>query len=172
MSDGTLVLDAFTPADADAHLAGEDEEHARRFGWHPERSTEATVRAAFDGWSADWRGDGPTRAFAVRSAETRELVGGCQLRFRPHDTAQVSYWTFPQHRGRGVATRALRLLCGWAFAELGVERVEAYVEPDNASSRGAAQSAGFVEEGLVRSRERIGDERKDMVLYSRLPSDP
>ncbi len=32
LSDGVLVLDAFTVRDVAAQLAGEDEEHARRFG--------------------------------------------------------------------------------------------------------------------------------------------
>ena len=171
LTDGTVLLDAFTDADAGAHLAGEDEEHARRFGWYPERSTPQTVAAAFARWAEDWRDDGDTRAFAVRLGETRELVGGVQLRLRPHRTAQVSYWTFPEHRGRGIATRALRLACAWAVGELGIERVEAFVEPDNEPSLGVVRGAGFVEEGLVRSRERLRGERRDMLLFSRLPSD-
>lgn len=71
----------------------------------------------------------------------------------------------------GFAGRAVSLACRWAFTELGVERMELYIEPDNAPSRKAAVRAGFTEEGVLRAREQIGDQRRDMVLYSRLPSD-
>jgi RimJ/RimL family protein N-acetyltransferase len=81
----------------------------------------------------------------------------------------MSYWTFPPFRGRGYATRGIRLVCDWAFAELGVERMEIYVEADNLASRGAARRARFTEEGVLRGR--FGAERRDLVLYSRLPSD-
>jgi hypothetical protein len=50
LTDGAVVLDAFTLDDADPHLAGEDEEHARRFGWFPRSSTPETVRSAIVRW--------------------------------------------------------------------------------------------------------------------------
>src|SRR5690606_5069187 len=37
----------------------------------------------------------------------------------------VGYWTAPWARRRGVATRALRLICAHAFNDLGVARIEA-----------------------------------------------
>jgi hypothetical protein len=38
LQDGVIVLDQYTDAEVAAHLAGEDEETARRFGWWPESS--------------------------------------------------------------------------------------------------------------------------------------
>jgi len=170
LTDGVVLLDAFTPADADAHLAGEDEEHARRFGWYPNRSTLETVRAAFEGWAQDWADDGPTRALAVREAITGSLVGGFQLRLRENRMGEISYWTNAQHRRRGFAARAVRLGCAFAFDGLGLDRLEAYVEPDNVASRRTVESVGFVAEGLLRSRELTAHgERRDMVLYGLLP---
>jgi RimJ/RimL family protein N-acetyltransferase len=170
LTDGVVVLDGFTADDAAAHLAGEDEEHARRFGWYPGRSTEESVRAAISEWQEAWRCDGETRAFATRDADSRELLGGCQLRLRAKRIGELSYWTHPTHRRQGVATRAVRLLCGFAFGELGVERLEAYVEPDNLASRRVVESVGFSEEGVARARELTASgERRDMVVYSLLP---
>jgi RimJ/RimL family protein N-acetyltransferase len=171
LSDGDLVLDAFTLRDVDAHLAGEDEEHARRFGWYPARSTRETVRAAIRLWQREWRSNGRTRALAARDERTGELIGGCEIRLGKDGIAEMSYWVFPAERGRGLASRIARLACNYAFVDLGVERMEVYVEPDNVASRRAAQNAGFVEEGVPRSRAvTAGGERRDMVLYSRLPS--
>ncbi len=171
LTDGIIVLDAHTLADVSAHLAGEDEEQARRFGWYPARSTEEGVRTAIERWQEQWRSEGDTRAFALREATTGVLAGGCEVRLRESERAEVSYWVFPPFRGRGLACRGVQLLCEWAFAHLDVARIELYIEPDNSPSRGVARRAGFVEEGLLRAHEATREGRRDMVLYSLLPSD-
>ena len=171
LSDGVVALDGFTKDDVAAHGAGEDEEHARRFGWWPERSTEQTARDAIDEWREEWANDGWVRAFAARTSDERVLVGGCQLRLRGPDIAQLLYWVFPQHRRRGLASRIVRLACDYAFDELGMQRIEAIVEPDNDASHGVVRRVGFVREGLLRKRARYGDEMRDMVMYSFLPED-
>jgi len=43
LHDGVVALTRYTGNDAAAHLAGEDEETARRFGWWPATSTEASI---------------------------------------------------------------------------------------------------------------------------------
>jgi RimJ/RimL family protein N-acetyltransferase len=172
LSDDVVTLDTYTFDDVAAHVAGEDDEHANRFGWYPKRSTAETARAAISDWLDDWEHDGFTRAFAARAAKSGELIGGCQLRFRGEEVAQLSYWVFPSHRRHGHASRIVALACRFAFDSLGIERIEALVEPDNEASRGVLRRSGFVEEGLLRGRGRFGTERRDMVLYSLLPSDP
>jgi len=167
LSDGVVSLDRHTDADVDAHLAGEDDEQARRLGWYPASSTAEGVRRAFDGWAHDWSSNGVTRTFALRDASSRVLAGGVQVRQRENRVGQLSYWVFPPFRGRGFATRGLRLVSAWAFAELSVGRLELLIEPDNEPSRGVARAAGFVEEGVLREHERIGETLRDMILYSR-----
>ena len=171
LTDGVVVLDGFTLDDAADHLAGEDEEQARRFGWYPKRSTPETVRAAIERWTQQWSEGGSTRAFASRDARTRRLVGGCEVRLKPNGVGEMSYWTFPADRGQGFASRAVRLACAFAFAELAVERMEIYVAVDNLASRGVARRAGFVEEGVLRGLLRFDEGRQDAVLYSRLSTD-
>jgi len=172
LTDTVVILNGFTRADADAHVDGEDEEHARRFGWYPDRSTETTALAAFEQWERDWTDAGETRAFAMRDAQTGDLIGGCQLRLREKRIAELSYWTFPSYRHRGFAKRAAALACRFGFERLDVDRIEAYIEPDNTASRRVVESIGFCEEGLVRKRELTHHgERRDVVLYGLLPDD-
>jgi len=45
LSDGVIIMNGYTDDDVADHVAGEDEETARRFGWWPRRSTEHDVRA-------------------------------------------------------------------------------------------------------------------------------
>jgi RimJ/RimL family protein N-acetyltransferase len=75
-------------------------------------------------------------------------------------------------RGRGAAALAVAALAGWALGELGIPRVELYVEPWNSASIRSAERAGFRREGLLRSWQELDGERKDMLMYSRLPADP
>jgi RimJ/RimL family protein N-acetyltransferase len=169
LDDGVIVLNAFTLDDVDAHLAGEDDEQARRFGWYPARSTLETVRDSIIRWEGDWRTDGPTRAFALRLASTGELAGGCELRLQYPGLAHMSYGVFPQHRRRGFASRGVRLLSAYAFASLGVTRLELHVAADNVASRGVAHRAGFTEEGVIQA---VGGEASTphppMIRYVRL----
>jgi RimJ/RimL family protein N-acetyltransferase len=141
LADETVFLDAFRLQDAEAHLAGEDEELARRFGWYPGQSTLAGVLETIERWQAQWSTQGPTRCFALRMASNGELVGGCELRLQPDGTASMSYWTFPQYRRRGLGTRAVQLAAEYAFACLQVAEIELYSEPDNIGSLGVA--AGY-----------------------------
>ena len=66
----------------------------------------------------------------------------------------------------------MKLICGFAFADLGLRRIELWIEPENRASLAVAEAAGFVREGLLRSFMVIAGERRDMLMYSRLADDP
>lgn len=159
-----VLLNAHSDGDITAHVAGEDEETARRFGWWPEHSTEETVRTAYADWARNWREDGPVRVFAARGPEASALVGGCELRIQPDGTAQVAYWTHAAQRGRGYARNALALLLGYAIS-IGITRLRADIATDNHASRRVAESVGFrqestfTEEGTEMTRYGIGAQR-------------
>jgi len=84
-----------------------------------------------------------------------------------HYRANVGYWVLPRLRGRGYATAAVSLLPEMA-AEWGLIRLQALVETSNHASRRVCRSAGFVEEGVLRRYQRIGDRNRDMVIYARV----
>ena len=80
--------------------------------------------------------------------------------------ATTGYWVASQFRRRGYARAALTALTRWAFTLDDVERLQLHVEPWNEGSWRAAEACGYQREGLLRSWERVGDERKDMFVYS------
>lgn len=166
LTDGVVVLDEHERADVEAFVAGEDDEQARRFGWFPARSSAETVTAAIAAWRQSWQSDGGRYAFAVRDAASGELVGGVEVRVGDDRRGAISYWTLAAFRGRGFATRAVGSAAAWAFAELGLVRVELHVELDNVASLRVAQRAGFVREGVLRAHSNVGESRRDMVVWS------
>jgi RimJ/RimL family protein N-acetyltransferase len=87
------------------------------------------------------------------------------------NVGEVFYWLAAEARGRGIATRAVRLVVPWAFATLGLARIEITVDPANMPSQRVAEAAGFTREGVLRSYQRFKDTRMDAVMYSRLPGD-
>lgn len=77
----------------------------------------------------------------------------------------MSYWVVSEARGQGVAVGAVRLLAGWALGDLGLVRLELFVEPENVASQRVAERCGFVREGLLRSRWVGQGRRRDSVVY-------
>jgi RimJ/RimL family protein N-acetyltransferase len=59
------------------------------------------------------------------------------------DEAEVGYWLLAAVRGRGIGRRALRLLCDWAFATSGMERIQLTTLPGNLASERVAAACGF-----------------------------
>jgi RimJ/RimL family protein N-acetyltransferase len=116
-----------------------------------------------------------TRAvFAIVEAGGGAPLGVVDLHLAPRGdrgAASAGYWLLPQARGRGVATKALRLVAGWAFAQLGVERLFLTTAPDNVASQRVAERAGFTREGLLRAYLATPRGRRDSVMYSLLPGD-
>lgn len=109
-------------------------------------------------------------SLAVANLETDEAVGQLSLALRNLDLgrASVGYWIAPQHRRRGYAAAALDTIAEWAFGFEQLRRLELYVEPWNEGSWRTAEVCGFHREGLMREWERVGDQWRDMYMYSRL----
>ncbi len=78
---------------------------------------------------------------------------------------ELGWWTHPDARGRGLATKAARLVAGHVFETLGVQRIKACVAVDNTASRHVAEAVGFREYGVERSGANIRDAWVDMALY-------
>jgi RimJ/RimL family protein N-acetyltransferase len=109
-------------------------------------------------------------AVDVGSGELLGAVGISDINWR-HRVGQIGYWVSPQARRRGVATGSLRLLSRWALADLGLARVEVRVDVENEPSQRVAEAAGFVREGVLRSRAESKGRRWDEVMFSLLPAD-
>lgn len=109
-------------------------------------------------------------SFAIADAATDDAVGqiGLWLRGLADGRASVGYWVERSRRGRGYAAGALGILSAWALSHDEFHRLELYVEPHNEASRRTARSCGFEREGLLRSWQEVGGERRDMEMWSRL----
>jgi len=101
------------------------------------------------------------------------LVGG--VIFRTMDVglgvAEAGCWLEPSASGRGLVTRACRVLIDWAVEERGIHRVEWHVAAGNAASIAVARRLGMTREGVLRESYPYRGERHDIEVWSVLAPD-
>ena len=124
------------------------------------------LRRADDGWR-----DGTAAPFVIEDARTTEPLGVIEVR-PGSEPPDIGYWLAPGARGRGAMTRALQLIVGYAFDELGVDRLELYTLLENAASQRVAERAGFVRSGIVAERVESRDGRRYDAYVYRLERPP
>ncbi|WP_235737543.1 NUDIX hydrolase [Nocardioides alcanivorans] len=130
--------------------------------------TDGTVRLA------DHVRDGDRETFTV--VRDGAAVGTVELHHVGAGTGRLVWRLGEAHRGRGSATRALRLLTDWAMTETGqggrgLGRVEARVPADNRQALGVATRAGLLREGVSRLVPGHQSET-EQVLLARMATDP
>jgi RimJ/RimL family protein N-acetyltransferase len=83
----------------------------------------------------------------------------------------MAYWVRSSQIGRGLATAAVKLLAGFGFDELGLNRLEIVVAKGNFPSQRVAEKAGALREGELRRRIQVRDRIFDVVMFSLIPTD-
>ncbi|MEU1662968.1 GNAT family protein [Streptomyces sparsogenes] len=96
------------------------------------------------------------------------LVGG--VLFRTMDiaqgTAEAGCWLEPAAVGRGLVTRAARVLIDWAVEERGIHRVEWLAAAANGASIAVARRLGMTRDGVLREYRLHRGERLDIEVWS------
>ncbi len=171
LHDSEIVLREWRLEDVDAVAAAcSDPEIPRWIPWVPVPYTrehaEVYVRQCLEA------GDG-RYPFAIADAASDGAVGSIDLGLNTHGyRGHVGYWVAEPARGRGVCTRALRVLSRWALEELELQRVELITDPANIASQRVAEKVGYRREGVMRAHLRHLDGRiRDSVMFSLLPGE-
>jgi ribosomal-protein-serine acetyltransferase len=71
------------------------------------------------------------------------VVGQCNINAREDETAEIGYWVRSDRTNEGIATRAVRALCG-AAADHGFTSVVIRCDEGNERSAAVARKAGFM----------------------------
>lgn len=114
--------------------------------------------------------DDGLQAAIVEGGEIIGVVGFHAIDWRNLSTS-IGYWLAEDRQGRGTVTEAVRALTDHAFAVWKLNRVEIRVAVENTRSRAIPERLGFVEEGVLRQAERLGESFEDSVVYSMLARD-
>ena len=117
--------------------------------------------------------DGQRLTLAIVNRDCGELIGKCLLfSYEPESRrAEIGFGIASSAWGRGYIQEAARELLRHGFETLGLNRVEAEIDPSNAASGRALERLGFSKEGLLRQRWIIDGQVSDSALYGLLSED-
>ena len=101
------------------------------------------------------------------------LVGGVlTLNFdAANGTCEVGCWLEPAATGRGLVTRAMRVLVDWAVEQRGIHRVEWVAAAGNLPSTAVARRLGMTRDGVRRGAHPPPGVRHDLEGWS-VPAPP
>ncbi len=157
------------PALVESYADPETKRYLYRLTVLGEPSAEMYIQYMTLGWEKNFRW-----SWAVCDAVGADVVAGVVIHNidRHLASAEVSCWTHPAHRGKGVLPKALTAALSWAYGAEGMHRIVYKHSVFNKSSQRVAEKCGFTLEGRLRDSEIIDDQRVDELLWSRLATDP
>jgi RimJ/RimL family protein N-acetyltransferase len=170
LRDGDLVLRPKRLGDIDAITAACQDPDISRWTQVPSPYTRADAEL-FLARSAEEEAAGRSVNFLAVDAAGDRLLGSFSLMELDRDPAygEIGYWVAAEARGRGVATRAVRMLTRWAL-EQGRGDLEILPHKDNAPSRRVAEKAGYVDSGRLVVSPRLDDDDCVYAVYVRSPA--
>ncbi|HEY2668938.1 MAG TPA: GNAT family protein [Rugosimonospora sp.] len=97
-----------------------------------------------------------------------KLVGGVLFKAMnvERGVAEAGCWLEPSAAGRGLVTRAARVIIDWAIEERGIHRVEWHVSTANGASIAVARRLGMTRDGVLRESYPHRGTRHDIEVWS------
>jgi RimJ/RimL family protein N-acetyltransferase len=150
LTDGVIVLRPARPDDVDDyHGLFQFPDVAASFmgGVMTREAAQQRCDHAASAWLAGERAD-----CVIVDAASGRFAGDIGLHYRERvlGQAMIGYSVHPDFRGKGIATRAARLITDWAFST-GIVRVIAGTAPENEASQRVLQGAGFEREAYLKA---------------------
>jgi RimJ/RimL family protein N-acetyltransferase len=169
LSDGVVLLRPWWASDVEQLVDACKDPEIPRWTAAPDPYTRADAEAWVRGDAVDesW---GDRVSFCVAdAAEPERLLGSMSLmRIAAGAMGEIGYWTAAWARGRGLTTRAVRVLAAWGIERFALRRIELVIAVDNDASNGVAERAGFTREGRLREYRQAKGIWRDHYMWSLL----
>lgn len=104
---------------------------------------------------------------------TQLTIGSCSFFnwSRLHERAEIGYSLFENYRGKEYMYEALKSIIEYGFTDMRLNRIEAFMKPDNEPSKRIVKKIGFKQEGILREHYKSENEIHDSIVFSLLRSD-
>ncbi len=83
-----------------------------------------------------------------------------------HQKAELGFWLLPEFWGKGLMAKAIPLICRYAFQNLGLNRIEAFVETENHGSKNLLTKLNFYHEGTMKDCEIKNKDFISLDIYA------
>ncbi|MEK5061763.1 GNAT family N-acetyltransferase [Paenibacillus sp. FSL H7-0326] len=107
--------------------------------------------------------------YAIILQESGAVIGSCGFNYWQLQGAfrgEIGYELASTHWRKGYMTEALRALLHYGFETMGLNRIEALVDPRNTASQQLLHGLSFQCEGLLRQLHYTSTGYKDMQMHS------
>ncbi|HUU82496.1 MAG TPA: GNAT family protein [Phycisphaerae bacterium] len=101
-----------------------------------------------------------------RETPLGHIAFSAPLRLPTCDCREIGFGINPDHRRRGYATQAARLLIDRLFSAQQVHRIQAHCRVENVASQRVLEGAGMTREGTLRGFAYLAGRYLDVDLYS------
>lgn len=98
-------------------------------------------------------------------------AGGFNNLSKQHKKAEIGFWLLPEFWGKGLMQEAFPLICNYGFNQLGLHRIEGFVDSENSNCKKAVEKLNFKLEGIMRDCEIKNGKPLSIVIYSKLKTD-
>lgn len=166
LTDGIVLVRSPVESDATSIFAACQDPEVSRYTALPAPYEWHHATDWIPGTADAWRSRTSTPMVVV-DAMTHDLLGSCGLIEMREDQAEIGYWVERQALGRGVATRAVRLVTHWGVTDLGLPQIELLADVRNVASHRVAEKAGYTRDGEVPPPARCTGRCERMVRFVR-----
>jgi RimJ/RimL family protein N-acetyltransferase len=89
------------------------------------------------------------------------------LEYHEHK-GEIGYAVHPKYRGRGLASKSVRLLTQYAFKKYKLRRISAMGRVNNKASSRVLEKAGYKLEGILRKNKCVDGKYLDDFIYAKV----
>ena len=110
----------------------------------------------------------------VENSSPEYIVGVAEMFDYDHDINMITigYRLNDRFWNRGIATKTVKAMTEFLINNIGINRIQAFVMPENLKSLNVLRKNNFIEEGLIRQGYKWkGKGIVDLILFSILKSD-
>lgn len=164
-SDGYIYLRPMSEADTEDIVRWRNSDAVRTHFIYQELFT----KQSHENWLHHVVEAGKAVQMIICDAATDRGLGSVYIRDLDHQHHKGEYGIFigeDAARGRGIGTRAAKLMIRYGFEELNLHKIFLRVFADNPQAIGSYEKAGFVKEAYLRDEVCIDGQYCDMIFMA------
>lgn len=161
-----LILRPFRPEDREAVLEFASNPQTQEHTGDPLRKDLNEIDQLIENiWLKDYNTHGYGRFALIHKADNK-IIGFSGIKYLPEaDATDLGYRMLPEYWGKGLATESCRPVLDFAFNQIGLEEVIAFVEAANPASSRVLEKLGFT---YVKTAHYPGETETEPVLWYEL----
>lgn len=167
-----LILRKIRPEDVDGFFAIYSDHIALKYWSHGPFTDRVQAEVAVANRVQSWH-EGESLCIVMEEPDSGRMVGTISLYSfaKGSQRAEIGYILHREFWGRGLATEGVGRVVMYAFDTLGLNRLEADIDPANRGSAALLEKLGFILEGKLRERWIVNGVVSDSHIYGLLRGD-